>query len=238
MIAKWLKESRYTVIFSGAGMSTESGVPDFRSQSGLWHGKDPQSLASVEAMKYNQKEFIDFYRMRIQTLQNVKPHIGYRILSSWGQQFQVKSIITQNTDGLHEQAGNINVIPLHGTIQKLHCHSCGTMYSTDRYVENHLYCTCGGFIRPSVVLFGESLDPHMLAAAEKETKQSDLFIVLGSSLVVSPANSFPMIAKEHGARVVIINHDPTPLDSIADAVINNRNIGEVLRLITEELSLN
>ncbi|QAV15766.1 hypothetical protein EB820_19435 [Brevibacillus agri] len=116
MIAKWLKESRYTVIFSGAGMSTESGVPDFRSQSGLWHGKDPQSLASVEAMKYNQKEFIDFYRMRIQTLQNVKPHIGYRILSSWGQQFQVKSIITQNTDGLHEQAGNINVIPLHGTI--------------------------------------------------------------------------------------------------------------------------
>ncbi|QAV15767.1 hypothetical protein EB820_19440 [Brevibacillus agri] len=112
------------------------------------------------------------------------------------------------------------------------------MYSTDRYVENHLYCTCGGFIRPSVVLFGESLDPHMLAAAEKETKQSDLFIVLGSSLVVSPANSFPMIAKEHGARVVIINHDPTPLDSIADAVINNRNIGEVLRLITEELSLN
>ncbi|MGG0936999.1 NAD-dependent deacylase [Brevibacillus centrosporus] len=237
MIATWLKESRHIVIFTGAGMSTESGVPDFRSKRGLWHGKDPQSLASTNAMKHNQKEFVDFYRMRIEALLNVQPHNGYNILTTWAKWLQLKSIITQNTDGLHEQAGNFNVIPLHGTIQQLHCHSCGNVFSTDRYFEHRLYCACEGFIRPSVVLFGESLDPQVLVTAEKEAQQSDLFIVLGSSLVVSPANSFPNIAKEHGAKLVIINHDPTPLDSIADVVINNRKIGDVLRDISEELSL-
>ncbi|QRG65997.1 NAD-dependent deacylase [Brevibacillus choshinensis] len=234
MIATWLKESRHIVIFTGAGMSTESGVPDFRSKRGLWHGKDPQSLASTNAMKHNQKEFVDFYRMRIEALQNVKPHNGYNILTTWAKWLQLKSIITQNTDGLHEQAGNINVIPLHGTIRQLHCHSCGVVYSTERYFHGHLYCNCGGFIRPPVVLFGESLDSNLLTLAEKEAQQSDLFIVLGSSLVVSPANSFPIIAKEHGTKLVIVNQDQTPLDSIADAVINNRKIGDVLRDISEE----
>lgn len=236
MIARWLSESKYTVVFTGAGMSTESGVPDFRSKSGLWHGKDPQSLASIDAMEHNQQAFIDFYRMRIQALHNVEPHRGYQILSSWGQRLQLKSIITQNTDGLHEQAGNPNVIALHGTIQRLHCHSCGAVYSTERYFSDDLYCDCGGFIRPSVVLFGESLNSQVLAAAEKEAQRADLFIVLGSSLVVSPANAFPVMAKERGAQLIIVNQDPTPLDSIADRVINNRKIGDVLQDISKSLS--
>jgi NAD-dependent deacetylase len=235
MIAKWLMDSKYTVIFSGAGMSTESGVPDFRSKNGLWHGKDPQSLASTDAMRNNRNEFVDFYRMRIEALQNIKPHNGYDILTSWAERLHLKAIITQNTDGLHEKAGNTNIIALHGTIRQLHCHSCGTNFSTDKYLDDQLYCTCGGFIRPSVVLFGESLDPQVLAAAESEAKKADLFIVLGSSLVISPANSFPIVAKENGAKLVIVNHDPTPLDSIADAVVNDRNIGDVLKELSDSL---
>jgi NAD-dependent deacetylase len=218
-------------------MSTESGVPDFRSKNGLWHGKDPQLLASTEAMKYNKSEFVDFYRMRIQALQTVQPHQGYDILTTWANHLQLKTIITQNTDGLHEQAGNRNVIPLHGTIRQLHCNACGAVYSTDRYFSSDLFCNCGGFIRPSVVLFGEMLDSQILAAAKKEAQQADLFIVLGSSLVVSPANSFPITAKEHVAKLVIINLDSTPLDSIADAVINNRKIGDILQSISDELLL-
>ncbi|UVI29759.1 NAD-dependent deacylase [Paenibacillus spongiae] len=237
MFAQWLKESKYTVIFSGAGMSTESGVPDFRSSKGLWQGRDPQSLASTEAMAYNKKEFVAFYRMRIQALQSTHPHRGYDVLSAWANQLQLKSIITQNTDGLHEQAGNVNVLTLHGTIRRLHCNACGTVYPTDDYFNDRLYCSCGGFIRPSVVLFGESLDSHVLAAAGREARKADLFIVLGSSLVVSPANSFPVLAKEQGAKLVIVNHDPTPLDSMADVVINKRKIGDVLHDVNEELAL-
>jgi NAD-dependent deacetylase len=236
MIDKWLKDSKYTVIFSGAGMSTESGVADFRSKNGLWHGKNPQALASTEAMKNNRKEFVEFYRMRIESLQNIKPHNGYDIITKWGTKLQLKSIITQNTDGLHEKAGNLNVIPLHGTIRQLHCNSCGDIYPTDRYFKDELYCNCEGFIRPSVVLFGESLDMKNLAAAEHEAQQADLFIILGSSLVVSPANSYPIIAKENGARLVIVNHDPTPLDSFADLVVNNQKIGDFLHGIDEKLS--
>lgn len=237
MLTRWLRESKYTVVFTGAGMSTESGVPDFRSKNGLWTGKDPQWLASTDAMKYNKDEFVEFYRKRIEGLQSVLPHGGYDVLTSLAEQFLLKSIITQNTDGLHEDAGNRNVIPLHGTIRRLHCNACGAVYPTDRYFNNDLYCTCGGFIRPSVVLFGESLNSHALAAAVYEVQQADLFIVLGSSLVVSPANSFPITAKENGAKLVIINQDLTPLDHLADLVINHRKIGDVLREISDELSV-
>lgn len=237
MMAKWLKESKHTVVFTGAGMSTESGVPDFRSAHGLWQGQDPQQLASTEAMRHNPQQFVEFYRMRIKGLQAVTPHKGYDCLTLWAKHLKLRSIITQNTDGLHEQAGNSNVIPLHGTIRQLHCQDCGLTYSTDRYLGSDVYCTCGGFIRPSVVLFGEALDPKPFELAAKQALQADLFIVLGSSLVVSPANSFPAAAKEHGATLVIINRDPTPLDNLADEVIHDRNLGDVLQSITEELAL-
>ncbi|GIP52932.1 NAD-dependent deacylase [Paenibacillus vini] len=235
MLTGWLKESKYTVVFTGAGMSTESGVPDFRSKNGLWKGKDPQWLASTDAIKYNKDAFVEFYRKRIEGLQSIRPHGGYDVLTTLAEQFLLKSIITQNTDGLHEDAGNRNVITLHGTIRRLHCNACGTVYPTDCYFNNNLYCTCGGLIRPSVILFGESLNSKALTAAVYEAQQADLFIVLGSSLVVSPANSFPITAKENGAKLVIINQDPTPLDRIADLVINDRKIGDVLQEVANEL---
>lgn len=235
MIAHWVCESKYTVVFTGAGMSTESGVPDFRSSTGLWHGKDPQTLASTVAMNLHRKEFVDFYHMRMKALETVRPHHGYEVLELLTEQNLIKSIITQNTDGLHEEAGHRNVIPLHGSIRKLHCDACGTNYSTDYYFKNKLYCTCGGFIRPSVLLFGEPLDSDISTKAVLEAQRSDLFIVLGSSLVVSPANSLPVIAKENGAKLVIVNQEPTHLDHVADMVIHDRKVGDVLQEVKDQL---
>ncbi|MFS0725732.1 NAD-dependent deacylase [Paenibacillus sp. 1P07SE] len=235
MIASLLQASRRTVIFTGAGMSTESGVPDFRSNQGLWWGKDPMALASIEAMRDNPQAFVEFYRGRIEALQSVTPHRGYGILTDWGRQGRVQSVITQNTDGLHEQAGNPGVIPIHGTIRSLHCVACRQVYPEQRYLTGQAECDCGGFIRPSVVLFGEMLDDRAMRAAESAARQAELFIVLGSSLVVSPANWLPRLAKEHDAHLVIVNQEPTPLDRLADHVIHGRKIGEVLQEAADEL---
>jgi len=236
MLAQWLTEAQHIVVFTGAGMSTESGVPDFRSASGLWRTHNPQQLASVDAMEHNRDQFIEFYRARMKALENVKPHQGYGVLNEWSRNLPLSAIITQNTDGLHEAAGNKHVIPLHGTIRELHCQRCKLPHSSEYYMsERRPYCQCGGFLRPSVVLFGEYLDEQHLVAAELETGRADLFIVLGSSLTVSPANYYPQLAKKRGAKLVIVNYDATPLDRYADLIINNRSIGDYLQEVNSRL---
>ncbi|MYL61479.1 NAD-dependent protein deacylase, partial [Virgibacillus halodenitrificans] len=130
--------------------------------------------------------------------------------------------------GFHQQAGSKNVAELHGTLQTVHCQSCGEVYSSQEYVDKEYYCGCGGILRPSIILFGETLPQDAFQIALEESRKSDLFIVLGSSLSVTPANQFPLIAKEMGAKLVIINREKTPFDYYADQVINDQAIGEVL----------
>lgn len=235
MLKEWLKESRYAVVFTGAGMSTESGLPDFRSSKGLWRKKDPSKLASTEALNNNVQEFIDFYRERVIGVKEFRPHDGHFILADWEQEGLIKSIITQNVDGFHQQAGSMQVAELHGTLQKLHCQSCGKEYSSEEYVKDEYYCQCGGVLRPSIVLFGESLPEDAFQLAFEEAKKADLFIVLGSSLTVTPANQFPLIAKEHGAKLVIVNMEQTSFDMYADLVINDKKIGELLNEVDAAL---
>lgn len=235
-LANWLREANYTVVFTGAGMSTESGLPDFRSSGqGLWRKKDPSKIASTDALNNNVDEFIEFYRKRVLGVKEYGPHQGHKILGKWEQQGLIKSIITQNVDGFHQEAGSRHVAELHGTLQKLHCQSCGKEYSSGEYVNEEYYCSCGGVLRPSVVLFGEVLPQEAFQFAVKETKKADLFIVLGSSLSVTPANQFPMIAKTHDAKLVIINMEKTEMDMYADKVIHGKKIGEVLAEIDKEL---
>ncbi|WP_373894263.1 NAD-dependent protein deacylase [Virgibacillus sp. CBA3643] len=235
MLKKWLNESNYTVIYTGAGMSTESGLPDFRSAgSGLWNQKDPSKIASTTALNDNVSEFIAFYRDRVLGVRDYKPHKGHDILAEWEKQGVIQSIITQNVDGFHQRAGSNQVAELHGTLQKLHCQSCGREYSSEEYIDQEYYCSCGGVLRPSIVLFGESLPQDAFDFALKETEKSDLFIVLGSSLSVTPANQFPLIAKEKGAKLVIVNRDETDFDAIADEVINGREIGKVLMELDQD----
>lgn len=232
MLEKWLQESSYTVIFTGAGMSTESGLPDFRSSKGMWKQKDPTKIASTDALNHNVHEFIEFYRERVLGVKQYKPHKGHHILADWEHKGIIQSIITQNVDGFHQLAGSKRVAELHGTLQKLHCQSCGKEYSSEEYVQEDYYCDeCNGVLRPSIVLFGESLPEEAFQTALIESENAELFIVLGSSLTVTPANQFPLIAKESGSKLVIVNQDTTPFDMYADLVINNKKIGEVLKEI-------
>ena len=232
-----LLNSNYTVILTGAGMSTESGIPDFRSlNNGLWQTYNPQELASTKALYDHRYDFIKFYQMRMNLLKNCSPHKAYFILSKWEQEGIIQSIITQNVDGFHRQAGSVNVAELHGTISSVHCQECGKAYSNDKYLRNDFSCDyCHGFLRPSVVLFGEGLPEDAIQRAEYETKQADLFIVLGSSLQVSPANYFPVLAKRNGAKLVIVNMEPTELDGLADYTIQNKKIGDILNHVNEHI---
>lgn len=230
MIREWFLSSNHTVVFTGAGMSTESGLPDFRSANqGLWQQKDPSQVASVSALNNNVEEFIEFYRKRVIGVNEYHPHRGHQLLGEWEDRGLIQAIITQNVDGFHQQAGSKQVAELHGTLQRVHCNSCGTVYSSTEYANGTYQCiACGGLLRPSVVLFGEMLPEEAFNRAFEEAARAELFIVLGSSLTVTPANQFPLIAKENGARLVIVNQEKTPLDQHADEVIHDRKIGEVL----------
>lgn len=229
LLKSWLLEASHAVVFTGAGMSTESGLPDFRSQTGLWRGKDPMQLASTHAMQYQREEFVAFYQKRIEGLLACKPHAGHEKLAQWERNGRIQGIITQNVDGFHQRAGSVRVAELHGTLGTVRCTGCARKYPSAMYLEpDGTACECGAFLRPEVVLFGEALPDEALEQAQQWTERADLFIVLGSSLAVSPANWFPQQAKSHGARLVIVNYDPTPLDGIADLVIQEKSIGEVL----------
>ena len=228
-LVQLLQDSNYTIIFTGAGMSTESGLPDFRSKDrGLWEKFNPNELANVHALIHNTEEFTNFYRYRLSEITKYKPHEGHLVLADWEKLGRVKGIITQNVDAFHHDAGNSNVMELHGSFRKFHCHSCKKEYERTDYLDGKTTCECGGTIRPGIVLFGENLPQDTFEKAEREATQADLFIVLGSSLSVSPANMFPLVAKENGAKLVIVNREPTDYDMYADLVIQDKSIKEVL----------
>ncbi len=231
-----LKKANSTIIFTGAGMSTESGLPDFRSKDrGLWEKFNPDELANVNALIHNEAEFTEFYQHRLGEINKYKPHEGHYILAKWEESGIVDGIITQNVDGFHSDAGNKNVFELHGTFRDMHCHSCQKQSSRDAYLAGETRCECGGTIRPGIVLFGENLPQDTFRFAEEMTNKADLFIVLGSSLSVTPANMFPMLAKENGAKLVIVNREPTELDPFADYTIQDMNIKQFLTEIDHSL---
>lgn len=239
LIEQWLRESRQTVIFSGAGMSTESGLPDFRSaRQGIWRDMDPAMCASTHALMYNREVFVQFYRMRIEAMLACQPHQGHRILADWQRRGLVKRVVTQNVDGYHQAAGSDPVIELHGSLRTVRCLVCERRYPAERYLqEDGTVCACGGFLRPDVVLFGEMLSAQALAEAEAAMSAADLCIVLGSSLQVSPANYYPRLAKQHGATLVIVNREPTELDHLADLLVRDCPIGEWLQAVNQSLAL-
>jgi NAD-dependent deacetylase len=221
-VAAWLRESSFTTSFTGAGMSTESGLPDFRSSGGLWtNNRRFEELASVEALRRDYPAFVEFYRWRIEQLMGYEPHVGHRLLAEWQRAGRVKALITQNVDGFHAIAGSPDPIELHGTLRSTRCQSCAHPGTAEAFLTDAgLVCeACGGKMRPNVVLFGEALPEAALDRAAEASHAADLFIVLGSSLLVSPANYFPQIAKAQGAKLVIVNHDPTPMDDVADMVV-------------------
>ena len=217
-------------MFTGAGMSTESGLPDFRSNGGLWKANRRfEELASVDALEHAYDEHVEFYRWRIGMLDGHAPHDGHRIVADWQRRGLVDTIVTQNVDGFHTRAGATGVLELHGTLTNVRCHRCGAERPARVFLDaDGTRCACGGKRRPGVVLFGEALPAAVLEAAWQAARRARLFVVLGSSLLVAPANLLPQAAAAAGAPLVIVNHDPTPLDGAASLVIS-APIGQTLR---------
>jgi len=229
-LARLLTAHRPAVVFTGAGMSTESGLPDFRSNGGLWkQSRRFEELASVDALENDYDEHVAFYRWRIEMLAGHEPNDGHRVVADWQRRGLVDTVVTQNVDGFHTRAGATGVLELHGTLSVVRCQLCGAERPAAEFLDpTGLACACGGKRRPGVVLFGEALPAATLRAAQGAAKRARLFIVLGSSLAVSPANLLPEAAVQRGGALVIINRDPTPLDRIATLVIS-AGIGDTLR---------
>jgi NAD-dependent deacetylase len=236
-IADWLAESRGAVAFTGAGISTESGIPDFRSPGGVWATSQPvyfdDFLSSAAARQ-------EYWRQKSLThieFEKAQPNAGHRALARWEQQGRIAGIITQNIDGLHQLAGSQRVWELHGTARQIGCLQCQGRFEADPLVRQYLEtgevpdCTrCGGLLKHATISFGQALPADVLGESARLCRQVDLFLAIGSSLVVHPAAGLPQTAKESGARLVIITRDPTPLDRLADVVIN-AEIGSTLSAI-------
>jgi NAD-dependent deacetylase len=221
-----VNESNRIVAFTGAGISSESGIPTYRGNGGLWSKYDPSIYANIDFFLRDSTYYWNFFRdERYPMLKQAKPNAAHYALVELEKRGKISRIITQNIDGLHQMAGHSYVIELHGNARKILCLHCDKTFTTDEVYEKLKReippkCSCGGNLKPNVIFFGESLPQDALEEATIVAKNCDLFLVLGSSLVVYPAANLPEIAKKENTSLVIINIDPTPLDDIADIVIH------------------
>ena len=222
-----LEKSKRAVFFTGAGISTESGISDFRSRGGLWQRFQPVTIQEFLASDEKRREYWIYKKEVYLQARDAKPNLGHQVMAQIEKQGQAVGVITQNIDGLHQKAGSRNVLELHGTVLEIICLSCeetgptAPVYERIQAGEEIPLCRkCKGFLKPHTISFGQMLNADVLRQASQWAKDSDLFIAAGSTLVVEPAASIPRMAKEYGASLVIINRDPTPLDFMADLVVN------------------
>jgi len=225
--AQLIANSTYMVVFTGAGISTPSGIPDFRSpDTGLWNTYDPFMVASIFAFRKKPEDFFNWIRPLAIQAEAAQPNQAHLCLAKLEKIGLVKAIITQNIDNLHQKAGSENVLELHGTAKTATCPDCGLKHDTQKFL--HLLqnsgdlptCTqCGKIIKPDVILFGEMLPMHVWESAQHYCQVADVMLVVGSSLEVSPANSLPEISVNNGAKLIINNLSPTFLDARADILL-------------------
>lgn len=227
-----VNESNSIVFFGGAGVSTESGIPDFRSVDGLYHQKfkyPPEEMLSHSFFVRHTDEFYDFYRAKMLCL-DAKPNAAHYKLAELEEKGKLRSVVTQNIDGLHTAAGSKTVRELHGSVLRNYCTKCGKFYPVETIVESQGIpkCGCGGIIKPDVVLYEEGLDDATVTAAVDDISKCDTLIIAGTSLTVYPAAG--MVRYFRGKHLVLINRDPTPMDSSCDLVIHDK-VGETLSKI-------
>ncbi len=232
-LAKWIDESNYIVFFGGAGVSTESGIPDFRSVDGLYNQQykyPPETMLSHSFFMREPEEFFRFYENKV-LAPDAEPNNAHKALASLEAKGKLKAVITQNIDGLHQKAGSKEVLELHGSVLRNYCMQCGESYDLDSVIdkirtEKIPYCDkCKKIIKPDVVLYEEGLDNSIMSRSVQHLQNADMLIIGGTSLVVYPAAG--LIDYYHGNKLVLINRDKTARDSVADLVIHD-SIGEVL----------
>lgn len=228
ILRQWVQEASRMVFFGGAGVSTESGIPDFRSVDGLYSQKfeyPPETIISHSFYLRNPEYFFRFYREKMLPL-GFEPNITHRKLAQWEAEGRLAAVVTQNIDGLHQKAGSKRVYELHGSVLRNYCTKCGKFYPAE-YVKNSTdipRCTCGGTVKPDVVLYEESLDGATMEKSVAAISNADLLIVAGTSLTVYPAAG--LVRYYRGNRLVLINRDETPYDRYADLVFHE-SLGSV-----------
>jgi len=234
--AELIAKSRHCVVFTGAGMSAESGVPTFWGSGGLWEKYRPEELATPEAFARDPVLVWKWYKWRQELVYNARPNPGHYAIARLEEAGVVKAVVTQNVDGLHQRAGSKRVVELHGSLWRARCTKCGAVYKLEKPVEEvPPRCPrCGSLLRPDVVWFGEQLPQEAWEEAVRLMAASDVVIVVGTSGVVYPAAYLPKLAKESGAAVVEINVEETAITPIADVFIRGK-AGEVLPNLAEEV---
>jgi NAD-dependent deacetylase len=225
--AELLRQADSAVALTGAGHSTPSGIPDFRSpESGLWTQVDPLAVASLFAFRLRPQGFYDWIRPLARVMLEAQPNPGHHALAQLEKAGLLRSVITQNIDGLHQRAGSLRVHEVHGHMREATCIHCYRVVPAESLIEEFLAegqvprCTCGGVMKPNVILFGEQLPLNVLTAARQDTTACDLMLVIGSSLTVEPVSDLPLMALGHGAKLIIVNYQPTHLDERADVLIH------------------
>ncbi|MEX2416418.1 MAG: Sir2 family NAD-dependent protein deacetylase [Paenibacillaceae bacterium] len=212
-----IKLAKHLVVITGAGFSVESGIPDFRSSRRWWRRIDPVTVATVDALEYNYNLFHGFYSTRVEHLKTVSPHPGHHILSKWEQDGRLQLIATQNVDGLHQLAGNRRVQELHGSIRTFRCHQCGHRGEQEIFLGK-IQCSCGGNLRPNIILFGESLPSDAWAISAEAIRNADVVLVMGTSLQVAPVNQLPFLTS---STLILINQESIGLEHQFDIVIQD-----------------
>ena len=222
--ASIIESSEYVIAFTGAGISAEAGIPVFRGKDGLWNKYDPMTLATPEAFARDPRRVWEWYAWRIGLVLRAEPTVSHRVLAGMEKAGILQAVVTQNVDGLHQRAGSINVIELHGSILRARCTMCGRRWSIDRVPsEIPVRCPyCGGLARPDVVWFGEPLPSEALYRAFEEAGRSDAVIVVGTTGYVEPAGSIPLIVYENGGRIINVNLEPNRYSNIADVDYRGR----------------
>lgn len=227
-LRQWVNESDNIVFFGGAGVSTESGIPDFRSVDGLYNQQydyPPETILSHTFYRKNTEEFYRFYRNKMLCL-DAEPNAAHLKLAQWEREGKLKAVVTQNIDGLHQAAGSKKVYELHGSVLRNFCERCHKFYDVNYIADSEGVpkCTCGGDIKPDVVLYEEGLDQNTLASAIRAISEADVLIVGGTSLAVYPAAG--LLDYYNGNKLVLVNKTPTARDGIADLVVQG-SIGEI-----------
>ena len=228
ILKRWVQESERIVFFGGAGVSTESGIPDFRSVDGLYNQKfeyPPETIISHSFYLRDPSYFFRFYREKMMPL-GFDPNITHHKLAKWEKEGKLLGVVTQNIDGLHQKAGSKEVFELHGSVLRNYCTKCKKFHSAEfvKYHPDVPRCECGGIVKPDVVLYEESLDGYVLQGAINAIQRADLLIVAGTSLTVYPAAG--LVNYYHGNRMVLINRDITPFDNQADLVFHD-SLGKI-----------
>jgi NAD-dependent deacetylase len=249
--AQWIATSKRIIVFSGAGLSTESGIPDFRSPGGVWDKYDPEDFyfQNFIASEASREKYWQMATEMWEPIKKAQPNPAHLAVAELERLGKLDCVITQNIDGLHFKAGNSEekVLQLHGTAIFVSCLSCKKRYDRDEIQERirkgqkaPLCDDCGGLLKPATISFGQSMPEKETQEAYHRSSLCDLFIVIGSSLVVQPAASMPLVAKRNGARLVIINRDPTPYDDMADLVIHGQagsTMAGILEYVTKGLGV-